>query len=437
MKALLLIFLVLSLPTFATCGYTKGIFSSSYSFKDSLKNRVWRSVSSYNSDHKVFLLAGRLEAEIARENLIKSEKVELLLSTYIFQIDEFGRKEIGLLADAVKRGVKVSILVDAVGKNRGSPSFANSNKILAALKELGIQVKIYNPKVRRFHKLNSRSHTKSIIGSDSMIIGDRNYSSEYFRRGKKKNYVSTELLIKGDEVQNAKTAFKNVFYSTSALSPVTTHIGKEYIEAALKNINSWANSVKKKQRSLRVNAKSVANLQYVDDSLKNVSVGAEIIALLKRANYSIDIVNPYIVLTPDVENSLKDAIRRGVKVRILTNNTKSTDVRLVAEAWRQDAKKLHKLGVDIHEMKNNNFLHSKILLIDKKTTYVGSFNLDPRSQNINLENGVIIEDQKFGSNMSKYIARLSKALAVKTEKFPSHFGSSCLQLISKLLRSQL
>ena len=70
MKALLLIFLVLSLPTFATCGYTKGIFSSSYSFKDSLKNRVWRSVSSYNSDHKVFLLAGRLEAEIARENLI-------------------------------------------------------------------------------------------------------------------------------------------------------------------------------------------------------------------------------------------------------------------------------------------------------------------------------------------------------------------------------
>ena len=38
-------------------------------------------------------------------------------------------------------------------------------------------------------------------------------------------------------------------------------------------------------------------------------------------------------------------------------------------------------------------LHAKTLVIDGKSVYIGTFNFDPRSQNLNTEVGVIVHDE--------------------------------------------
>src|SRR5690606_22057425 len=99
---------------------------------------------------------------------------------------------------------------------------------------------------------------------------------------------------------------------------------------------------------------------------------------------------------------------RGVKVRILTNSLDATDVAAVHAGYAKWRKDLLKSGITLFEM--NSFssvtagrkskssigssgasLHAKTFAVDGKRIFVGSFNFDPRSFNLNTELGFVID----------------------------------------------
>jgi len=145
---------------------------------------------------------------------------------------------------------------------------------------------------------------------------------------------------------------------------------------------------------------------------------------VKNAKLSIDIQTPYLITTELSQNLFEKAVQRGVKIRILTNSIASTDNLEAFSSYQSNRQELLKTGVEIYEFRPDaavrtkimtgelqeklNYkpifgLHAKSMVIDGKTTVIGTFNLDPRSANLNTECMVIINSNKIALSVLKGI----------------------------------
>jgi putative cardiolipin synthase len=144
---------------------------------------------------------------------------------------------------------------------------------------------------------------------------------------------------------------------------------------------------------------------------------AALARLVEQARSSIVIQSPYLVMSDAAVALFQRARKRGVRVRINTNSLASTDNLQAFSGYRNDRERLLGLGLEIYEyrpdprtqlevMKRELLkvplgaerapplfgLHAKTLVVDSRAVYIGTFNLDPRSENLNTEVGVIVED---------------------------------------------
>lgn len=134
--------------------------------------------------------------------------------------------------------------------------------------------------------------------------------------------------------------------------------------------------------------------------------------LVEDAKTQITIQSPYLVLSDKAMALFKKAIDRGVRIRVNTNSLASTDNLLAFGGYRNQRRKLIKMGLEIYEYKpdpqaqialmqstlrSNDkrpifAIHAKTMVVDGKTVYIGTYNLDPRSENLNTEVGVVVRN---------------------------------------------
>ena len=147
---------------------------------------------------------------------------------------------------------------------------------------------------------------------------------------------------------------------------------------------------------------------------------AQLIRLIKNAKHTIDIQSPYLITTQLGQKLFKDAVQSGVKVRILTNSLASTDNLEAFAGYQKNRKDLLLAGVRIFEFrpdskerlkiatgalqKKLNYtpifgLHAKSMVIDGVTTVIGTFNLDPRSANLNTECFAVIHSTQLSQGV--------------------------------------
>ncbi|MDH3985521.1 MAG: phospholipase D-like domain-containing protein, partial [Gammaproteobacteria bacterium] len=124
----------------------------------------------------------------------------------------------------------------------------------------------------------------------------------------------------------------------------------------------------------------------------------------------------FIVMERAVENT-KRAIDRGVNVRVLTNSLASNDVLAAHAGYSQTRKELIANGMEIYELrpdavavKQRNYtaesktgLHAKAMVFDRESVFIGSFNLDPRSANINTEAGLYVESPELAGQVAEFM----------------------------------
>ena len=115
------------------------------------------------------------------------------------------------------------------------------------------------------------------------------------------------------------------------------------------------------------------------------------------------------------------ASARSVKVKILTHSPAANDNGLSHAGYKKYRKALLTAGAELFELRpdaqlrdqfkltglqvNTINLHSKAAVFDRKVGLVGSYNLDPRSRNINTEIGVLIHDAVFAGQLADVIIR--------------------------------
>ena len=363
---------------------------------------------------------------------------------FIFSTDNVGLIACDYLIRAADRGVKVRILVDDIMVD------ADIQDILTMNSHQNIEKKIYNPGVNLsknlaqkltkfatdFRGANQRMHNKTfIVDKQVLITGGRNIADEYFDYDHEYNFRDRDILLLGKEVNKANTSFEQ-FWNSDLSVPAQSVVNEKATNAtdpkrfdklheyACNPENFWP-QVRNKIADLHhviEKIKTDGSLIWVDsvdfisddpgknDGSEGLGGGGitttALIELLKNAKTSIDIQSPYLITTELSQNLFRDAVYRGIKVRILTNSLASTDNVEAFSSSQTDREKLLKTGVEIYEFRPDAAermqimtgelqaaidykptfgLHAKTMVVDDRITVIGTFNLDPRSANLNTE----------------------------------------------------
>ncbi len=153
---------------------------------------------------------------------------------------------------------------------------------------------------------------------------------------------------------------------------------------------------------------------------------------LGGAQKRVILVSPYFVPGRRGSRLLINLLRRGVAVSILTNSLAATDVLAVHGGYARYRRRLLKAGVELHELKRGGqegksmfgsggaSLHTKAFVVDVAVMFVGSFNLDPRSANLNTEMGAVIEDLTLADQLREEHRRLTDPERSWLVKLESH-----------------
>ena len=376
---------------------------------------------------------------------------------FIFTADNIGLIALDYLLRAADRGVKVRLLIDDIMVE------ADADELIALDSHPNLEIRIYNPianigkklpqklftLVTDFSDFNQRMHNKTFIMDDQVVItGGRNIADEYFDYDHEYNFRDRDVLLVGNAVNETKQSFEEFWYHPLSV-PIETIIsvseekinasGKfEYLrQYACSPENYWPELREKIQNAPALFNEQIESGEFIwtenvsfisDDPGKNDERGLggggistdALIELIQGANESISIQSPYLVTTELSQQLFKDAIDRGVEVKILTNSLLSTDNLEAFSGYKRDRKTLLDIGVQIYEYRPDaairfevmtgalqrkiNFtptfgLHAKSMVVDEEISVIGTFNLDPRSANLNTECIVVIEDSTVSKRL--------------------------------------
>jgi putative cardiolipin synthase len=152
-----------------------------------------------------------------------------------------------------------------------------------------------------------------------------------------------------------------------------------------------------------------------------MSVTMNVFDLVRAARSEVMLCSPYFIPGTMGVQAFTDLRKRDVKVSILTNSLASNDEPLVHSGYARYRPELLRVGVDLYELsptrvlKNKRLdlaipgasvgrLHAKTAVIDRSIVFIGSMNLDPRSDSTNTELGVIIRSPEFAREVLRVIS---------------------------------
>jgi phosphatidylserine/phosphatidylglycerophosphate/cardiolipin synthase-like enzyme len=406
----------------------------------------------------VYVLEDGGGAMITRAWLCEYAEKSIDIQYFIFSTDNVGLIAIDYLVRAADRGVKVRLLLDDFMVD------AEVKDILILDSHENISVRVYNPgvnlgkniveKVKKFatdfRSANQRMHNKTFIVDDKVVItGGRNIANEYFDYDHEYNFRDRDILLLGKETKSVSTSFSN-YWNSDLSVPILDMVEVESVntsndkrfdrlhEYACNPENFWPQVREKIERLpeafpiIKASDKFVwvDDVQFVfdepgkNDGKSGLGGGGKstisLLRLIKYAKKSIDIQSPYLITTELGQQLFKEAVDRGVKIRILTNSLASTDNLETFASYQSEREALLKTGVRIFEFKPDAAvrmkimtgelqeaidyapifgLHAKSMVIDGEITVIGTFNLDPRSANINTECVTIVRSEQIAKNV--------------------------------------
>ena len=164
------------------------------------------------------------------------------------------------------------------------------------------------------------------------------------------------------------------------------------------------------------------------EEARSMSVTMNVFDLVTAAHSEVVLSSPYFIPGTMGVQAFTDLRKRDVKVTILTNSLASNDEPLVHTGYARYRPALLRAGVDLYELSPTRVLqnkrldlaipgtslgrlHAKTAVIDRTIVFVGSMNLDPRSDSTNTELGVIVDSPEFAREVLRviHISKLQSA----------------------------
>ncbi len=364
--------------------------------------------------HTIELINDGLISLKRRLELIDEAKSSIELEFFIYELDLSAQLVTQKLIAAAGRGVQVKILVDfAAPVFKLGPSYART------LQQHGIQVRYYNTSsLFRFVSSQHRSHRKLLlVDGVSAITGGRNIGNDYFNLSPHYNFLDSDILVRGRLVKTMRTSF--FFYWSSDFASDPSNVGPsdgvfeenffKFAESAdiLPKIDEATKASERNRKEHTCND-IVFVTDYSGIPSYNRQVFRRLVEFLAEAKEEVLGESPYFIVRPDGMSLLREMAERGVRQTFLTNGLASTDAYYTVSAMTYTLKGLAENKIDVRLYDGSPPLapiliapgtadrwgvHAKRAVIDRKHIVIGTYNVDPRSANLNSELMLICRNQ--------------------------------------------
>lgn len=410
-----------------------------------------------------YILEKGEEALIGRAWLAQHATKSIDVQYFIWSTDNIGTLAAEQLLLAAERGVRVRVLVDDLLID------AEEETMLLLSAHPNVQIRVYNPNLSvgvstwkklfnvatDFRAINQRMHDKTaIFDGIAGITGGRNMADEYFDYDQEYNFRDRDILLLGPAVADMETNFEE-FWSSEWAVPVEKILAEkaallttEQVAARVNELHQYAADPVNFEPEVRqaiadtprffpelLSVMTWQDVEFISDMPgKNsgdsgLGGGGEstrrLIETVSNAKESVLIQSPYLIMPEGGIELMKALVDRGVTVRISTNSLASTDNLPAFSGYHRQRDDLIEAGVELFEFKphpgiqtelvrryprlaDNNpifALHAKSMVIDNRIVYIGTFNLDPRSANLNTEVGALIESPELSRQLTESIER--------------------------------
>jgi cardiolipin synthase C len=385
-----------------------------------------------------------------RLGLIQAAEKTLDLQYYAMHDDTTSNILLEAILRAAARGVRVRFLIDYVALDEVGKTLAllDHNK--------NIQIRIFNPAVTAnqtpflkwvwatvdLGQAVKRMHNKAIIADNRVvIIGGRNLGDEYFDAHDDISFKDLDVLVAGpvtgrisqnfDDYWNGDNAFPLAVLEQPQTDPGEIAKLRNEIKKNWDEQQATPEGQKRLREQLPARLKagtikmvwaSVSLALDEPEKLDDLPKDAEskplsyLAYLLARSNSEFIIVSPYFVPQQEGIDWLAGLVKRGIKVKVLTNSLGSTDVVAVHTGYRRYREAILKAGIELYEQKAIDgtrpeqrvtattappyaSLHSKAYIIDREHAMIGSFNFDPRSIELNTELALIVHSHELSGQL--------------------------------------
>lgn len=324
------------------------------------------------TDNRVNIINRGDEAYRAILGLIEEARDHIHAQFFILDVDPVGKRFIHALAARAKTGVRVRLLLDAVG------SWRALRRLVRPLRRAGGEVAEFLPALPLHRKWSAhlRNHRKLLItDGKTAFCGGMNIGKKYMNPKREKHqWRDTGAVIHGPAVRDLQVIFLDDWaFATEETGP-TGHL-----------FPSLPPPLRKSPQT--------GTLQVVtsgpDRTLRPIYQG--VFAAFTSARRRIWIATPYFVPDDAIGTSLENAALRGIDVRLIV--PEKSDLRMVWMAGKSYFDDLMLAGVKIY-LYRPTILHTKVLIIDDAVGVVGSSNVDIRSFFLNFELGVFLYGEK-------------------------------------------
>ncbi len=441
-KKLLLIFIISGL---AACSSLPTDYEKKFSYavtdtgQTTLGKKAAEILGEKTNQSVVYIVNEGTDAFFARMLLLAQAERSIDVQYFIWHADLIGKLLFNEMILAADRGVRVRILLDDINVNAGVEAM-----LYAMDQHKNIELHLFNPfSSRGFRaadfatdtfRINRRMHNKSFtVDNQVTIVGGRNIGNEYFSADEESNFKDVDVMSIGPVVGDVAKQF-DIYWNSKVVYPVKVFDHNQATIADFKKLKKeladfgqaqrdskyaldvqdsemyqlWKNAEKDSEKTFRGDVRVV-----YDDPEKGLGKSEKEVVYLKtlvvphidKIEKTFELVSPYFVPGDRGVEYLTGLVKKGIKVRVLTNSLSSTDGLMAQSGYARHRVNLLKGGVELYELKADSKtkasrslrrsakaksgLHSKTYIFDRDEVFIGSFNFDPRSANINAEVGII------------------------------------------------
>ena len=438
----------------------KGREIPSFIPQDTTLGKVYaKELEAHKGESGALLLDDGTQALLHRVALTRMAQKSIFLQSYIYKDEIASKIFMHELWKAANRGVQVRILIDDNGLD------SDFSDIITLDSHPNIEVKIFNPYKNRsrflrypemvydFNRINHRMHNKIFVVDDiALIIGGRNVADDYFDNNTHLNFTDTDVVFVGEVAKSATKSFM-AYWDYERSIPATLLPSKRSMKSYLKEIKAISQRIAtqpsgfiKYDTTIRSFVQQYTTKRFdmawgravfiadAPDKIEKIHQRRPITDALKqifsRTKSDVYIAAAYLVPGKHALGDLSSLKNRKISINVLTNSLASTDSLVVYAAWERYRDNFLKNGVRVYEyqyegknkkngrkksgvrgkLSSGASLHSKTIVFDERITWVGSFNLDQRSSNLNTESVVIFENSEFAKKTKANIqAEMSDA----------------------------
>ena len=410
-----------------------------------LDRRLIAEIRKHDGKSGIRIVNDDLEAFRFRLDLARQAGRSLDLQYYYWKSDVTGKLLAREILAAADRGVRVRLMLDDIN------SMGLDSTYLALNTHPNIEVRLFNPSrsrtsptrrgielVVRYFSATRRMHNKCwIVDGRVAIVGGRNVGDAYFGAATGASFSDIDVLLAGRAVADTEQIFDSYWNSDATLPVTSLHRIRRGKLARLRYrlsqhsasylATSYIQHTGQRFKGSMVqelqNLEWVAKAEVIADPPEKAKAGKadqwiarRISELMSGAKHELLLSSPYFIPGPDGLTVLRDLQRRGVTTHILTNSLAATDVMMVHSAYAKYRLALVESGIALFEQKSSTgrtkislfgsrtaSLHTKACVADRKVSFVGSFNLDPRSKSINTEMGIIFESDSLSNQLAELL----------------------------------